>query len=859
MDASSEAWRPSTVPTYLSGTLDAAGRFVHTQCDQALFKAEYLRSNKASGHKNLRCFPHCCGGHNPKSFCGAGLVVECAYPRAQVALGCFEEVQKNAPLVLSPDSSSLVDNSDLPHQIRVGNVYAQQELSQDVKSSENPFGRWFRGVSVVAENALHPRFHLNGNRQSWHYGWQSSRLNCKNLHAFKVYFFQQYEADPTMLECIGEITSSSFRISSSRKARKTVVRSPSGVSDSTLEESKQPATPLSLSASPTSPRLESLDDLSVPSRSASGFGSFFNAHSSSHERGQPNRKRFTRSASLQSDYYSNTPSFVPEGRLYSQSFLGDSYQMPALTSFLKSEPSTPHSSHRPTLTLPIVPSSSPPPSGLTTPVADMMQLRLETPPALSRASSASSLASLLSHDIGPAPVLPIFKRQTSKRKRNRSGDSTGQLGGFHWYSGPLMEDIAPEGEWDRVVQAHLLALAFGLLSSIQSIEGVNEAVVFDADGRLTSFRMTMMTRSGLQPVVVTHPSLKRLCSVLTSVSSQLLKGGFTLDVRARMHELASQGFNSGEAYEAMVDFVYQGVEAQLASLMTKQDEESPSLLVDLFRFCQDQLVDEPWWQQIEVFDDENDDFPSIELFNDYYKAVCDSLACPPFIIPEHVPSTSMTGSWRLVVSNTDDSMFSTKQHVSGRWPSFLWLHRQIRLYVANIFNIIETDNSITMTMENSLVSHRATYHADLGLSEPGVLRPTDHFPYAVNRHNLLIAYRAWRIRGVLDDNGSALAVQRMNWPSIQDCSSTPNTQEPEQEADPASTQVLTRSRVTSYFSMLSPTRLQVRNMVEVSRTDDPKLCAMASGTANDPEMIEYFKTPAAWEFIAQFTMQFERM
>ncbi|CAI5719657.1 unnamed protein product [Hyaloperonospora brassicae] len=201
-------------------------RFTHNQCGKELFSSEYLRSNKASGHKNLRCFPHCCGGHNPKSFCGSGLVVECLLPKCPVVLGRFEELAKQLPAhanaLSSPTAPTAVDTSLGRTTLVVGREYPRQELFEDVKMPDQPFGRWFRGTAVPGRSVESSCFLLNGNRQSWHYGWQSSRLNCKNLHVFKVYVFDaSASGNDSTMTCVAALASPAFRISSSRKARKT--------------------------------------------------------------------------------------------------------------------------------------------------------------------------------------------------------------------------------------------------------------------------------------------------------------------------------------------------------------------------------------------------------------------------------------------------------------------------------------------------------------------------------------------------------------------------------------------------------------------------------------------------------------
>ncbi|KAJ0412394.1 hypothetical protein ATCC90586_005414 [Pythium insidiosum] len=243
-----------------------ACRFIHEQCDKQLFRSEYLRSNKASGHKNLRCFPHCCRGHNPKSFCGSGLLVECADPRVQIALGRFEEANRPP----SADNNQVEDDGIAAADddaILLGHTYARDDLSDEIKTQDNPFGRWFNGLPVHPNDShastKRPNpdapdhscvFLINGNRQSWHYGWQSSRLNCKNHHVFKVYFFQSLDAAMSTLQCIATLQSPPFRVSSSRKARKTI-RSPSMASDDA-----------SASAFATSVSVPSPDRMSVDSQ-----------------------------------------------------------------------------------------------------------------------------------------------------------------------------------------------------------------------------------------------------------------------------------------------------------------------------------------------------------------------------------------------------------------------------------------------------------------------------------------------------------------------------------------------------------------------------------------------------------------
>ncbi|CAI5744150.1 unnamed protein product [Peronospora destructor] len=353
----------NTSLTTKSGDTDGnktACRFTHNQCEKELFTSEYLRSNKASGHKNLRCFPHCCGGHNPKSFCGSGLVVECSLANCQLILGRFEEVAKQQPAnVKTLPSPTPAANSSLGrNSLIVGREYLCQELFDDVKMPDQPFGCWFRGTAVPNGGPTGSRsecFLLNGNRQSWHYGWQSSRLNCKNLHVFKVYAFDTSASrNGNILTCIAALASPAFRISSSRKARKTF-RSP--VNQAALANTAAPnltgaamgvqlprnVTPVAresrAGSSPEPQSARSIDELlgsAASSNITTANATAMYAASQQQQRpptgfmsGQQDparreRKRLTRSASLKTDYFSTVsistlqqqqPQFQPPQRL----------------------------------------------------------------------------------------------------------------------------------------------------------------------------------------------------------------------------------------------------------------------------------------------------------------------------------------------------------------------------------------------------------------------------------------------------------------------------------------------------------------------------------------------------------------
>ncbi|KAH9187757.1 hypothetical protein AeNC1_010272 [Aphanomyces euteiches] len=151
-------------------------RFVHNECSiSPMFKSEYIRNNRSSGHKNVRCFPHCCGAHRESTFCGSSISVQSGDMENLVVYGRFEE-----------------DSAKMQPHIEVGATIALSQILGDEKTASNPFGMWMVGVPIGNR-----QYEINKSKLSWHYGWVSSRFNSKTLHRFRVYFFQQ--ASPQQL------------------------------------------------------------------------------------------------------------------------------------------------------------------------------------------------------------------------------------------------------------------------------------------------------------------------------------------------------------------------------------------------------------------------------------------------------------------------------------------------------------------------------------------------------------------------------------------------------------------------------------------------------------------------------------
>ncbi|KAL3664567.1 hypothetical protein V7S43_010320 [Phytophthora oleae] len=1034
----------STSSESLSDETSDACRFTHNQCDKELFTSEYLRSNKASGHKNLRCFPHCCGGHNPKSFCGSGLVVECFLPNCQLVLGRFEEVAKQQAANKTLPSPTTVDTSLGRSSLVVGREYPRQELFDDVKMPDQPFGRWFRGTAVPngpTGAAGSTCFLLNGNRQSWHYGWQSSRLNCKNLHVFKVYVFDaSASGNANMLTCVAALASPAFRISSSRKARKTF-RSPmnqTALVNGTAQTSAAAIGLQNLMAVPRRPAAGSPPELTQNGRSidellGSGTANTAAANAAAmyaavqqqrpptgfmglRDPARRERKRLTRSASLKTDYFSTIsfPTIQQQQQMQQQfqqpqrlslsathppHFEGlqenraSTPSLPGVGSFLNS--ATPRSNggnrafhnRRSSLAALPMPVSNPMnmsrqqrPVPVLTPITGMMQLRLEnhspyasTPmgnstPSSSASSSGSGLpptsttrltaAALHQHAYASARPYPYARRDTwssnlqgmtpegggipmmrmspgsspdsyLNRKRNRSTDSDKAITAaieasekIHptlspvsspGYTPPMVAPVPTDSELYR--RARILQLAFTIVKRIHRFEEVAKHTDPTPKVYRHSFEMitppmpttppanqTQRKKCTLVQIPLSNPKLLYLCSNLVTVCTSLVSSGLLEDMRQKMRDCAQAGRGVLAAYQQLVDLLNDSAEAQVSRLPRRMhkswgDAESADEgewdLYEMLKSCEPWLMQEPWWV---VLDDDDQQqagdkeegalrpLPYMHMFADYYRAIQDAVPSPQDLEVASslrkaalTGATGLTGEWNRQGEPDEHHMQQPQRVASVRSAtaasSLSWLARCIHAHTTKTFHITETETTMTLTLPNSLVSADAVFLLQLDQQEPTVVLPQDYFPFGWSRKRSLMAYRAWRVRGIDDSNGSAVAVQFMRWPDDNELEAVENDEEEEEldedeaedspeepEEEPLGRRgrqiKRLRTRITIYFSVFSATTLQLRTIVEASLA--PAAALPASTTPTEADMLKYFKSPSSWEMRSQISQQYSK-
>ena len=161
-------------------------------------KTHYVRNNRRSTEKNLRCFP-CCniGGHVSQGFCGRGL-------KQKVILTdvCLDIIGRNTnPLTKVTCVVELTVYNEFPvNRPVLGSVYKPQDIWSRLKKSKTnttePWKRpYWKGVIDENEEVL---LKLPSNEidftfkpSHWHYGWRSNKHTNKSKHTCRMYVFME--------------------------------------------------------------------------------------------------------------------------------------------------------------------------------------------------------------------------------------------------------------------------------------------------------------------------------------------------------------------------------------------------------------------------------------------------------------------------------------------------------------------------------------------------------------------------------------------------------------------------------------------------------------------------------------------
>ncbi|KDO21560.1 hypothetical protein SPRG_13371 [Saprolegnia parasitica CBS 223.65] len=187
---------------YTSATKQS--RFIHLECNEPLFQTSYKRNNKSSGHKNLRCFPHCCKTHNAHGYCGSTLLVETASTQADLVVYAKFDLEASQSLLVG-DVVPQATFEAPPSPPLIGDTWIRANRIADPS-----FDGYIPGRQI---------FEINSKRNSWHYGWVSSRFVKSNVqHQMKVFLLAPHSIGHLVV--VDVLSSLSFRIESTRTGAK---------------------------------------------------------------------------------------------------------------------------------------------------------------------------------------------------------------------------------------------------------------------------------------------------------------------------------------------------------------------------------------------------------------------------------------------------------------------------------------------------------------------------------------------------------------------------------------------------------------------------------------------------------------
>ncbi|CEG44787.1 uncharacterized protein PHALS_01124 [Plasmopara halstedii] len=416
---------------------------------------------------------------------------------------------------------------------------------------------------------------------------------------------------------------------------------------------------------------------------------------------------------------------------------------------------------------------------------------------------------------------------------------------------------------------------------------------------LTPPRMTAEESEARKWTIVSIPlsnsKLLHLCSNLVTLCTTLIHAGVLEDMRQKLRDCAQASRGILAAYQQLVDFLSQAVETQVVNLprwkhAMESNEESTWDLYEMLKHSEPWLIHEPWWVVLDTDDQEQagdkDEgvlrpLPYLQVFTDYYRAIQDAVPSRQDIeVATSLRNAALTGAIGLTgewhrQGEFDEHHLQQPHCVASirsatTASSLSWFARCIHAHMTKTFQITETNETMTISLSNSLVSPDAVFLLQLNEPEPTVVFPQDYFPFGWSRKRLVMAYRAWRVRAIGDSNGSAVAVQFMRWPDHQDLELWEHDdeedvneknlnaeREPEEEPNHQTGKFRRlRTRITMYFSVFSTTTLQVRTIVETSFA--PIAITTSTTHPSEMDMLKYFKSPSSWEMRSQISQQYTK-
>lgn len=135
-------------------------------------KDAYLRNNRSSGQKSLRCFPHCNDkGHLKSSFCGSHLEATAIIQKDSK----FEvDWQNKEVLIIAEIRPSAEQGISGLRSVPRAKILAElRDMRNPRSGGELVLGK----IEIMSEDGLtaYVRIIFNGEKHSWDYSWKSNR------------------------------------------------------------------------------------------------------------------------------------------------------------------------------------------------------------------------------------------------------------------------------------------------------------------------------------------------------------------------------------------------------------------------------------------------------------------------------------------------------------------------------------------------------------------------------------------------------------------------------------------------------------------------------------------------------------
>ena len=167
-------------------------------------KDAYLRNNRSSGQKSLRCFPHCNDkGHLKSSFCGSHLEATAIIQKDSK----FEvDWQNKEVLIIAEIRPSTEQGISGLRSVPKAKILAElRDMRNPRSGGELVLGK----IEIMSEDGLtaYVRIIFNGEKHSWDYSWKSNRWSGSSA---------SHVVDVILLEsCYSAVNNCDLRIYSS--------------------------------------------------------------------------------------------------------------------------------------------------------------------------------------------------------------------------------------------------------------------------------------------------------------------------------------------------------------------------------------------------------------------------------------------------------------------------------------------------------------------------------------------------------------------------------------------------------------------------------------------------------------------